>query len=247
MTKLKVMSYNVQWFTGNNSQLTMQKAIMDKYNAQIIGLQELSTNGKINSVGKSTLAKYPYIYLSKHKNYMGLASIHKLKDVKSHEFSDQDPKDMERYGETRAYMTATLEMDGKSITLINTHLCYLTKEIKYKQMRQIFRRAEKSKNVVITGDFNCFMEKAGDEEYINMYKQFVDAGYHIADCDSKITKTWTDKIEPKSLSKFNYPTDNIITSNNITIKKVYFDKKKLSYPNGFPMDHIPIIAMLEID
>lgn len=248
ITKLKVMTYNVQWFSNFNSQLEMQKKIIAKYRPHVIGLQELSTNGKINKVGKASLADYPHQYLSKHKNYMGFASVNPLMNVSSHEFSSQDPEDMARYGETRAYMTAKVEIDGKVITFINTHLCYLTQDIKFKQMSQLFRRAQKSEYVVIFGDFNCFMKEPGDTEYNRMYKQFVDAGYHLADCspDTGITKTWTDKTAPKSLSQFTYATDNIITSGNIEIKKVTFDKTKLSWPNGSSLDHIPIVATLYI-
>lgn len=244
--QVKVMSYNVQWFTGINSQLEMQQKIIAKYNAHIIAMQELATNGKINRIGRAALADYPYQYLSKHKNYMGLASKYPLKNVRSHELSDQDPKDMARYGETRAYMTGILEIGGKNITLINTHLCYLTQEIKFKQMRQIFRRAQKSENVIITGDFNTFAEKEGDREYEGMYRQFIDAGYHLANCCPAITKTWTEKAAAKRITQLTYPTDNIIVSPNIEIKKTMYDKIKLSYPDGNPIDHIPIVTTLVI-
>ena len=240
--KLKVMSFNVQWFTGVNSQTAVMLKIIRKYNAGVIGLQELTASGRINKVGRTVLADYPHQYMSKHKNFMGLASAVPLKNVRCHEFSSQDPLDMERYGETRAYMTAELEIGEKTVTLINTHLCYLTPEIKYKQMRQIFRRAEKSEYVVVMGDFNTFDGEAG-----TMYQQFIDAGYHLANCDGKITKTWTEKPNPKWLSRLTYATDNIITSGNITIKKVYFDRIKLKNPTGAPMDHVPVIARLQIN
>ena len=148
---------------------------------------------------------------------------------------------MTKYGETRAYMTATLEIGGNVITLINTHLCYLTPAVKYQQMKELFNRAEKSLYTVVTGDFNCF-----DGESDRMYKQFVDAGYHLANCNPRITKTWTDKTNPHSLSSFTYPTDNIIVSRNITIKQVRFDKTKLEYPTGDMIDHIPIIVRLHV-
>ena len=242
--KLKIMTYNVQWFTGINSQLDMQQKIINKYHAHIIGLQELTTTGKINSTGRKALAGYEYQYLSKHKNFLGIASVYPLKNVQSHEFSCQDPEDMTRYGETRAYMTAEMEIGGKTITLINTHLCYLTPEITFKQMRQIFRRAEKSEYVVVMGDFNTFDGEAGTMYQQFIDQRFIDAGYHLANCCPEITKTWTEKPNPKRLSRFTNPTDNIITSGNIRIKKAMFDRTKLKWPDGNPMDHIPIVARL---
>lgn len=240
MINLKVMTYNVQWFTKINSQLSMQKEIFDRNEAQIIGLQELSTDGKVNRVGKAALAGYPILCLSDHKNYLGIASQYVLKNIRSHDFKHQDPEDMARHGETRAYITARLEIGGKTVTLINTHLCYLTPDVKYQQMKEIFDVAMRHKCVIITGDFNCF------GEYEQMYRQFVAAGFRLADCDAKVTKTWTEKPNPKYLGQFTYPTDNIIVSPNIRIKKVRYDKTKLKYPDGNPMDHIPIVATLQI-
>lgn len=246
VTKLKVMSYNVLCFNRINKQPEMQKQIMDTYNAHLIAMQELSTSGKINAVGKAALADYPHQYLSEHKAFLGFASKYALQDVMARDYSNQDPEDMARYGQTRAYHMATLELGGKNITIFNTHLSFHTPEVKYAQMRELFKKAQKHEYVVILGDFNCFMEAANDKEYRNMYKRFADAGYHLANCVDTITKTWTDKTNPKNLRQFTWPTDNIIVSPNITISKVYYNRTKLQHPNGWPMDHIPVVAMLHI-
>lgn len=242
MEKIKIMTYNVQHFSGINSQVDMQKRIMNKYNANVIGIQELTTTGRINSVGKAALAGYQYKYLSSHKNYLGLASRCMLNNVKSRDFKNQDPEDMAMFNETRAFMTASLEIGNKKIVLINAHLSYLTPEVKFLQMGELFTLANRYTYTVIMGDFNCFADQVGCEEFNRMFGQFVNAGYHLA--NGKMRKTWTNKNNPKWLSQFTYPTDNIITSPNINIKKVYFDKIKLSYPNGDMMDHVPIIARL---
>ena len=245
-TKFKIMSYNVQCFDYINSQASVQKKIFNKNNAVVVGIQELSTSRTIKPAGQIALADYPYKYFSAHKAFLGFASKYPLKNLRCRDFRNQDPQDMTQYGQTRAYMMADLCIDGKNLTLINAHLCFLTQSIKWKQMMELFDLARTMENVILTGDFNCFITSPGDSEYINMYKPFVDAGYHLADCDGKITKTWTDKRTPKSLDEFTYPTDNIITSPNITIKKVYYDKTKLKYPNGYEMDHIPIIALVSV-
>lgn len=246
VTKLKIMTYNVLCFNRINKQPEMQRKIMDTYNAQVIAMQELSTNGRINKVGQIALAEYPHKYLSEHKAYLGFASKRELSGVLSRDYDAQDQEDMRLYNQTRAYQMAKLRIGGKTITLINTHLCFHTPEIKYRQMEELFALAQAHRRVVITGDFNCFSAAIGDSEYNNMYKRFVDAGYHLADCETKIVKTWTEKTSPRSLSQFTWPTDNIIVSPDITISKAYYNRTKLKYPNGWPMDHIPIVAMLHI-
>ena len=244
--KFKIMSYNVQCFDYINSQASVQTKIFDKNNALVVGIQELSTSRTIKPVGQIALAEYPHKYLSAHKAFLGFASKEKLKNIINRDFKAQDPQDITEYNQTRAYMMADLEIGGKTITLINSHLCFHTQSIKFQQMKELFDVARQKEYVILTGDFNCFITSPGDMEYNNMYKPFVDAGFHLSDCDGKITKTWTDKINPGSLSNFTYATDNIIVSPNIIMKKVYFDKTKLKYPNGYPMDHIPVIALVEI-
>ena len=240
------MSYNVYCFHDINGNASVQKKIMDKNKAVVVGMQELSTSRHINAVGQAALAAYHYKYMSAHKAFMGFASKEPLKNLRYRDFKTQDPQDITQYGQTRAYMMADLTISGKTVTLINAHLAFLTQAIKFRQMQELLDVAKTLKYVIIMGDFNCFITSPGDAEYIAMYQPFVQAGFHLANCADKITKTWTDKISPKSLSDFTYPTDNIITSPSIAIKKVYFDKIKLSHPTGDPMDHIPLVALVEI-
>ena len=240
------MSYNVYCFHDINGNVSVQKKIMDKNKAVVVGMQELSTSRHINAVGQTALAGYHYKYMSAHKAFMGFASKEPLQNLRYRDFKTQDPQDITQYGQTRAYMMADLTISGKTVTLINAHLAFLTQAIKFRQMRELLEVARQQKYAIILGDFNCFMTAPNDVEYINMYQPFVQAGFHLANCADGITKTWTDKIAPKSLSDFTYPTDNIITSPSIAIKKVYFDKIKLSHPTGDPMDHIPLVALVDI-
>ena len=82
-----------------------------------------------------------------------------------------------------------------------------------------------------------------------MYGMFEEAGYRMANhqSDGSYTKTWTSLTEASGLSDFAQPTDDIIVSPNIDILSVSFDVTKLSYLNGSQIDHIPIIATLEVN
>ena len=146
-------------------------------------------------------------------------------------------------------MMADITVGGKTITWINTHLCYLTQSVKFLQMAEVLALAETKDYVIITGDFNSMAETINDTEYTNMFKPFVDAGYNLANCtlERGFTKTWTDSVTATSLSDFSTTTDNIITSSNIQIQSVIYDVTKLSYLDGNKIDHIPLIAELVIN
>lgn len=245
---LKVMTYNVQWFTGINSQLAMQQSIINNYNADIIGVQEISQNGNISSVGQTVLSPYQYQRLSNHKNYIAMMSKVPLSNIVVADYINQDPNDMTQYNETRAYMTAEISAGGKTITWINTHLC-LTAEYKYLQMKEVFDIMETKEYAIATGDFNIgAYTSISDSAYVNMTKQFVDAGYNVANNNGiGHTNTHTSATTATSLADLTKPHDDIITTGNIEILNVVFDTTKFNYLNGSAIDHIPVIATLKIN
>ena len=246
---IKVMTYNWQWLQSFNSQQTMQTAIIQNNNADIIGFQEFSKSSSVPTVGANALIGYRTIRLSNHYNYNALVSKNIiLSDITIADFQTQDQYDIDTYNETRCYMKCYLTIGEKTICWINTHLCYHTDVSKYAQMAEIFALAEQEDYCIITGDFNSYALSVSDSDYINMFKQFVDAGYNLANSTAEqgFTKTWTDSSVATSPSQMTYATDNIICSGNIDINDIVFDTTKFSYLNGQSIDHIPIIATLEI-
>ena len=239
---LTVMTYNIQYFGGINSQTTMQQHIIDTYDADVIGLQELGTSGSMPSVGSAVLTEYPYKYIGVQTNKTALVSKTELSNIASAVFTNQA-------SETRGYQKAYISFAGKNICWINTHLEYISDSVKYAQMGEIFTLADDEDYVIITGDFNSECEAITDNDYIGLYKQFVDAGYNLANCsvDAGFTKTWTNSATATSTNDLTYATDSIITSGNIDIVSVTFDPTKFSYLDGNPIDHIPVIARLKIN
>ena len=249
-TALKVMSYNVQWFTKINAQQGMQNIIINGNAPNIIGFQEISQNGTIPSVGVNVLTQYPTKKLSNHKNYLAMASKLPLSNYIINDFENQDPEDLSRYNETRAYMVADVSYLGRTIKWINTHLSPLTQSYRWLQMGEIFTIASgyvsQDYPVILTGDFNSNATSVEDGDYINMYKQFVDAGYHMVNSsqESGFTKTFSSLTTATSLADLTKTHDNIIVSPDITIESVLFDTTKFSYLNGDPIDHIAVVAVL---
>lgn len=244
----RVMTYNVQRFQGINAQQTMQDVIIGKYQPNIIGMQELGS-GSLGTVGVNMLEDYGTKQLSSHNNKVMMVAKDSLNNYSTADFTNQDPKDAQLYGETRAYQKATITVNGKSIVWINTHLCFNTQSVKWQQMGEIFTMAEQEEYCIITGDFNAYCTSVSDSDYTNMYKPFVDAGYNLANCTAEqgFMKTWTDSTTATSTAQMTYPTDNIITTGNIDILSVVYDPTKFSYLNGSAVDHIPVIAYLKIN
>lgn len=244
---LIVMSYNVQWFTGINSQQAMQSEIIAKYHPDIIGFQEFSKTASIPTVGANMLANYPYIQLSNHYNYNAIASKIELIDITIADFQTQASSE----SETRSYIKAYFTYEGKRICFITAHLCYKGTEsaAKYSQMAELFAMAEQEEYCILTGDFNYYDTAEGGADYTGMYKQFVDAGYHFANGTPQTgwTKTWSSGTTASSSDDLMGCQDNIITSASIQMINVVFDLTKLNYLNGQAIDHNPIIAYLEIN
>ena len=244
-----VMTYNVQRCRGINSQKAMQDAIFELYDADIIGLQELGTDTSLPST-LSALNGYAVKQFSDHNNkVLMVKKTGSLSNVVIADFVNQDPLDMSTYGETRAYIKADMAVGGKTISWINTHLCYLTPSYKYLQMAEIFNLAEQCEYCIITGDFNSQTVNTTSDDYLNMYKQFVDAGYNLANNSptAGFQNTYANSATASSLSDLTDAPDTIITSSNISINNVIFDTTKFSYLNGSVVDHIPVIAELRIN
>lgn len=132
--RVKVMTYNVGKFYNINSQTAMQTAIINKYRPDIIGLQELSeyTLGTMPKSGQTMLKGYSVKQLSNHNNKVMIATKRlPLHNLVIADYEVQDPLDASEYNETRAYMKADILLGGKTVTFINTHLCYLTQSVKW--------------------------------------------------------------------------------------------------------------------
>ena len=247
---LKSMTYNAQWFSKLNSQQAMQEIIIGGNNADIIGFQEISKTGQIPDVGLAVLTNYPVKRLSNHTNYIAMASKRRFTNVVVKDFTSQDPEEWTRWGETRAYMVSDMMIAGDTVKWINTHLAALGASYKFAQMGEVFALAQAYRAqgypVIITGDFNSWADDAADDEYIYMYKQFVDAGYNLANNTPTLgfTKTWTDSTTATSTAQMTYAADNIIVSPEFSISTIKFDATKFSWLDGNPIDHIPIIVSL---
>ena len=240
---LVVMSYNVQWFSGLNSNQTMQEGILSTYKPDIIGMQEVTRSDSFPSMATTLLSRdYPSMYLGGQTNKSAIASKKTLSNVSSSDFASQA-------SETRGYQKAYFAVDGKTVCWINTHLETSDSEsAKVAQAEEIFSLVQNEPYFIITGDFNTVCKSVNDTEYTTIMKQFIDAGYHSANCSAQhgFLDTWT---SGSTAGGTWYPCDHIITSANISIDNVIADTTKIDVAaqTGQSIDHLPIIAYLTIN
>lgn len=238
--EMTVMSYNVQWLSGLNSNQTMQREILDEYNADIIGIQEWTTMGTTKPTDMDLFSNYNYSYLGIQTNKTAIVSKPSLTDVEGHVFTTQG-------NETKGYQTCRFDYGDKDILWINAHMFYDDMTIISAQCTEIFNLVQNEPYFIITGDFNIKCKDTTSAWYTSCMKQFVDAGYNSANCSEQhgFLDTWTDA---KNVSGTWYCLDQIITSPNLEIVEVIVDQIKLDYLDGTnAIDHLPIIARLKIN
>lgn len=242
-TPFVVMTYNVQRFSGLNSNQSLQEEILGVYDADIIGLQEVTTGSSMPALGTALLSdEYPYIYLGGQYNKSALVSKTALSNVSTSNFTNQA-------SETKGYQKAYLTIDGKTVCWINTHLETSDHEsVKVAQAGEIFALVQNEDYFIITGDFNTVCKFTSDTEYTTIMKQFVAAGYQIANCSEQhgFIDTWTSGHSSEGTW---YPCDHIITSANISIDSVTVDQRKIAVAaeTSQSIDHLPLIAELTIN
>lgn len=246
--KLRVMCYNIQRWSGNNALASIQDVAFGS-GAVIVGMQEwgnsITTSASIG--GKSIpdyLAGKGYsdLYVSSlDVNHKAIASMIKMEDMSETRYSQSH--------ETRSYTKSYFTFGGKRIALFNTHLDYqVESSIKFLQAKELLAAVAQEKSFVLMGDLNTTVQSTSENEFIQIVKPFIDAGYNVANGGEPLglLMTFYNGTTVEGSSQIT-PPDNIITSADIEISNVYLDTTKLTAGTGNVIDHIPLIADLVIN
>lgn len=249
--ELKVMTFNVgEWYIGNGSSIPsekknaytkLHKSIFESAQADICFLQEAhSTFCQDGTLADDFLSQYFQYIISNSGSGM---SAHKLA---TKELSMSD------YTETvispDSYDKAYVEFNGKRICLINTHLSTNTTAMR-SEADAIMEMLEGEEYFILAGDFNTRINSSDSADVADPINKFLAKGYNSANAVMKngifqIYFTYYNEATPNSGNI--YATDHIITSANITIKRVYVDDTKLTDNISDKIDHLPMMAELVI-
>lgn len=237
--KITVMTYNIQYFGGRNSNQAMQERIISTYNPDIVGLQELGGGSGMPALGATLFADYPYQFIGSDTNRSAIVSKIPLENPTFTAYAV-------KASETRGYEKAYITVGDKRVAFFNTHLETKGGNPHIAQAKELFDELQKETTFIVTGDFNVECHSTSDAEYINVVKQFIDAGYRLSNWTSKtgFIDTWFNGVTVDS-SSYVCPCDNIITSADIGISNIVYDPIKLEYESG-AIDHIAVIVELMI-
>ena len=197
---------------------------MERYNSDILFIQEYRDSVVAGGLTSSELLSDYNIYsTSGDTSYNGkaIASKSEVMDIVEGTFVNND-------GLNRNYLKGYIYCNGKKVAIISTHLStdIDTASLQVDEVIELIR----------------------DEEYVVLG---MDSNIDVL---SETGKTIMDKITNAGFQYINkdvvtYPRtglaiDNIITTNNITVRSVYADMQKVGL--GDDADHYPLLAYLEI-
>ncbi|MGN0452898.1 MAG: hypothetical protein ACI4GZ_03755 [Ruminococcus sp.] len=241
---LVVMTFNNQNWRGLNSNAVLMNSIFDRHKPDLVGFQEYRSSSSLGGVlsDEYLLSKWSNLAVADTRIQdvtNTIASGYKLFEPSTTFFSDFVS------GRERAYQKAYIEVKGNRIAVFNVHLeesAY--HDVQLAQTEEIFNAVSAEESFILLGDFNTKCKSVNDIQYTERMKMFADAGFNCANCSEQFgfTDTWSDGTAAGNGNW--YPTENIITSSNIKISKVFIDMQKVEAETGLVIDHLPMIAHL---
>lgn len=225
---IKITSFNVGMYgmgadyghdgEGLDDYLIALRRYIGELNTDIICVQEDRLHvdkGNTQSTYNDLFSRwYPYYYRSQSGWYHTKAyySKYELNNVEFIFFEEQENDPI------RNYLKATININGKEILLLNTHLPTNSESVRLANMQELKTVAENYDFYVIAGDFN---NQPGELEGVYGKDKLVNTGYF----GNFTTRSYSG------------PIDHIVT--NLTIENGFVDVVELS-------DHEPLTARISV-
>ncbi len=247
---LKAMTYNVgQWWCGTGSNVpaekdemyyALQNGMIQNVNADVLFLNEY--RDEFSETGRTALSLleqyYPYIETRSGGKglYIGRAicSKYPLLNYQTHSYNNGN----------YYYDSADILVDGIPITIVVTHMPTV-EDSRLACIPVLISFLKQKSRFICCGDINtldCRSESGAD--YTNMIVPLLDAGFNLANCSEfGFLVTYSDTPSGTYVGCL----DNIITSPNISINSAHVDTTKLTDDITDRVDHMPLIAELEIN
>lgn len=212
--KLRVATFNIQ--ATSSTDVVAMNQLLVKNNVDVVGMQEVDKNnsrnnydmlGRIVEEGNFGYSMFQMSAEALDGGYgNGILSRYEIKDSSGGLYIHNAE------GDDRSWQKVELQMGDKRISVYNTHLTYISQEIRAKQLQELKDIMDKDTNKykILVGDFNT--DQSHDE--ITLFLK----DYNIANGKDGI---WYDTFNNKNNipnSMKTYAVDNIITSKNIKVE-----------------------------
>lgn len=248
---LKVMSYNVGgWYIGSGSNvptaqkeeyIALQTGMIEDNDPDVLCIQEYLADFAADGTSALTMLQslFPYVHAVTSGTYFGRAICSKYPITNYVERTyTAEP--------SRYYDSCTITVNGIPLTCVNTHLG-LTQANRDSEISQLIAYLQTLDRFVACGDYNTMITpdsaNTSSTAYINNVKPFVDAGFNTANFgEFGFLLTCVDRSSEEHLY-----LDNIYSSENIAIVNAYVDETKLTDAINDPIDHMPLIATVELE
>jgi endonuclease/exonuclease/phosphatase family metal-dependent hydrolase len=233
---LRVMTYNIHIGVGMDKKLDLQRIahIINHEQPDLVGLQEVDrgvkrTEGKDEIAELAKLTRMDYAFghnLDYQDGQYGVAILSRFLIQKI----DHQKYENKREAERRGMIRVEVEVDGRTINFVTTHLDYQFEDGRLFETEQMLKFLEDVKGpLIVVGDFN-------DEPTGSAYKLML----------TKFDDAWlSSRAKGDGLS---YPADNPAkridyifsrTSDGVKAKKTWV-------VNTLASDHVPVVADLEL-
>lgn len=245
-----VMTYNTgDWYTGigqvppadkEDLYYALQNTMIGNADADIACFNEYRyTMGASGASAETFLSQwYDHIHAeSGSSSYYGraIASKYPMTDYTVRTYT----------GESRYFDSAVITVNNIPITVIVTHLTTASVAARKTEAEELLSYLATLDRFMVFGDLNTInaTDKNGDD-YIEIIKPFLDAGYKCANNTSTFGFLITYSDAPSGSAYL--CLDNVITSPNIKICNVRVDTTKLHDSLDGTVDHMPLIVGIKL-
>ena len=233
---LRVMTFNIHVGVGMDKKLDLKRIadVINHEHPDLVGLQEVDrgvkrTEGKdeIGELAAMTRMDYAFAHnLDYQGGQYGVAILSRFLIQKI----DHQKFENKREAERRGMIRVEVEIDGRRVNFVTTHLDYQYEDGRVFEVEQLLRFLDGLKGpLIVVGDFND--EPAGGA-YKLMLTKFADA--------------WASgRAKGEGLS---YPADKPVKRIDYIFYRPAdgFRAKKASLVNTLASDHLPVVAELEL-
>ena len=244
-----IMTYNVgSWYDGTgvvcpvasaDTYLTLDETLLDTYLPDYLFTQEYRETFGNTTIKDALLNNY---FKNNEDTQSGttyggksINTNYRLFDTSTIIFTNND-------GTDRNVFKGYTYINGKKVCIMSTHLSTV-EATRNLEVQELLELVEEEEYFILCGDFNADCSSTTDQAYIDVFKPFADLGYNLANCSSfGFLPTYYSLVSERYLV-----LDNVITSSNITIKSVVVDEIKDNDASITRLDHMPLIAYVEIN